>query len=541
MSRFHAFLRWAAGRRDRAVAWKREQVVLRAAAAPESPPALREEMRRHAVEDSCLLGHACSDPKREIRLGRGEIADGGHALVLGASGAGKTRAVGAVVRSVLGWNAACPSAIGFWLQDHKSDVVALTRCLIADMLDDLPRAAANGFIDRLVVFNPFSADALVPFNVLAPEPGVAPEAQAFEVSTVVDRMGGATVGVKQDDCIFHGCLLGIVHEPEPLTLVDVARLLEDPDALAATASHSPSPAVRTYFAGKLRIPPASLEGVRTRLRRLLRLPATRLMLGSKRRLSFRDLLEERIVLVDLGSPPLGCEDIGRFWAGLVTLKLTRAVFERNPEEENRPVAIFVDEWQEGLAAGGDVAEQYERVLSLARSRSCSFWAISQSLAGAAKVSASLPKIVSTNMNLQLLFRASPEDAHAMRHMLPVTGRRARERNAPWEETPRSPYLSKGEELEQLTVEATRLPDRTFYLWNRRGSRPATLVRAAEVSPRAASFRSARLAWRLRHGALAVPCGELAETAAETALDLNPPSLARTRLELRGPPRRPRGR
>ena len=317
MWKYNAWARGVFGFQDTQTAWNREQAAVQSAIAPRIPPALLADMQRIRPRDACLLGYAAADPAIPVHLERSETAGTGHTLVVGGSGAGKTRETLAVERRVIESNVQDPSSIGMWVEDHKTEVVPLTRDLIGEMYDTLPRPQGNALIDRLVVINPFSTEALVPFNVLAPEPGIPPEAQAFEVATLVDRMGGADIGFKQDDCLYHLLLLGIVHEPEPLTLVEVAALLEDLNALMDVARRSPSPAVRDYFAGfsgKLRIPLASLEGLRARLRRLLRLPATRLMLGSKERLSFRRLLAWYIVLVDLGSPPLGCEDIGRFYS-----------------------------------------------------------------------------------------------------------------------------------------------------------------------------------------------------------------------------------
>jgi hypothetical protein len=40
------------------------------------------------------------------------------------------------------------------------------------------------------------------------------------------------------------------------------------------------------------------------------------MLGARGCVDFRLLLRDKIVLANLGSPPLGCEDIARWWGGL---------------------------------------------------------------------------------------------------------------------------------------------------------------------------------------------------------------------------------
>jgi len=464
-------------------------------------------MRSAARGRHVRIGRTAVDAATEVKLRLRDLVGHGHGLVVGGSGSGKTRVMAGIVRWLVAENARSPVSVGVWVQDHKSEFVALLRELIADLVHDLPPAQAEGLLDRIVVIDPFSASSLVPMQVLKLEDGARPEDLAFEVTGVVNRMGGADLGVRQDDFTYHLLLLGVT---TGRSLPGVAALLADPVALLAAARASPHESVRAYFGAADRKPltQTSLEGVRARLNRLLRLPATRLMLDGSASLSFKKLLAENVVLVDVGSPPFGCEDVGRFWSGLITLKLTRAIFERSPADALRPVFVGIDEWQEGLSAGGEVAEQYEKILSMARSRGVSLWLVSQSLAGAARVSATLPKVVATNTNVQMCFRASPEDARTMAHLLPVSGRRRRAAAAPWEESSRSPFLSRAEELELLMRDLAALPDRTFYFWDRRAGAGAELVRAATVEPAAAGFRNARVAERLRDGAIGVPIGVL---------------------------------
>lgn len=540
MSRFFSVLRHLAGQDDRRTAYEAESQAL--AAVLETPTVdsrFRTEMTgplRRA--DAIAIGTAYRDADVPVRVPLYELAGAGHALVLGGTGAGKTRVVAGIIEQLLRRLAAGARSPGLWVVDHKSELVELVRALLAGIAAELSEPRAQALLDRLVVINPFS-DWLVPMQILRPEPGVVPQVQAFEVTSLIDRLGGAELGVRQDSFLFHLILLGITKN---LSLPQVAALLTDPAGLAAAAATSPALEVQAYFSGATRLSQSSMEGVAARLHRLLRLPSTRLMLGAQGTISFRRLLDDgRIVLVDVGSPPLGCEDLGRFWAGLVTLKLVRAIFERTQAEAARPVIIFVDEWQEGLQGGGDIAENYERVLSMARSRGVSFCLISQSLAGAAKVSSSLPKVVATNTNLQLLFRASEEDARAMAHLLPVTGRRTREGVLPWEERRSSPFLSRSEELMRLQEEVVRLPNRVFYLWNRTRPYPAELVRALHVVPGRAP-RDREIERRLLAGTLARPVAELEqeEQRAQRAI-FRAAATPAPPPEARLPARRPRRR
>jgi hypothetical protein len=503
-------LRRLSGTNDRDEAYREEQAALvRATANPGIDLRFRGDMEGLSRSQEAIpLGTAFKDRGIPVSLSPSDVMGTGHGLILGGNGTGKTRVAAGIVRELLRRIAHRPDSMGLWIIDHKSEFVPLVQDLLAQVIATLPPRAANALVDRIAVFNPFSSDALVPLQVLAPEPGVSPEVQAFEVTSLIDRLGGAELGVRQDSFLFHLLFMGITLG---MSLPDVARALADPGELTRLARNSSSPEVRAYFSGAARVAASSLEGVRARLHRLLRLPATRLMLGARSSVNFRALLASKIVLADLGSPPMGCEDLGRFWAALVALKTTRAIFERSHAAARRPVAIMIDEWQEALAGGGDIAENYERILSMARSRGVSLWLISQSLAIAARISSSLPKVVATNTNVQCLFRASIEDARALAHLLPVTGRRPRGPAPPWEERSRSPYLGPAEELQRLVAEAAALPNRTFYLWRRAKNYPAHLVRAANVDierppPGGGQHR------RIHEGSIAVPITELERDA-----------------------------
>lgn len=505
MHRLLSGMRALLGGGDAARAWADERRAVLGASEPvEVEPAFRAEMGRLArgSGDRLTLGACARDPSVAVRLDAADIAGRGHALVLGTSGAGKTRTVGGVARQLLERIARDPGARGLAVVDHKGELVAMVRA----MLRELARApGGRHLLDRLVVVDPFSAEALVPFQILRRGPGEEPELVALEAATVINRLGGAELGVNQDAFLYHALLLGV---DRGLSLPEVADLLGDLGTVGGLAARASLPAVRAFFDGERRLSDASLQGVRARLHRLCRMPSARLMLGARGSVSLYDLLRSRILLIDLGSPPFGCEDLASFWAGILTLKLTRAIFQRTEADARRPVTVLVDEWQEGLAAGGDIAQHYARVLAVARSRGVSLVLVSQSLAGAARVDPTLPEVVATNTSVQMLFRASAADARAMAHLLPVTGRRPRPPAAPWEERPRSPFLDRAAERDALLAEIPSLPQRVFYFWNRHHSPRAELVRASSVDVPDGRRADPEAEWLLRHGALARPIAEL---------------------------------
>jgi hypothetical protein len=465
---------------DASSAYGREAAAMKKALdAPVVAKSFSAEMtRREANGEGALLGHTLETPVTPVRLATSDLIGKTHALILGATGAGKTALARLLVSHVL--------------ELRRYEASAPVPCIVG-YNGDLPQRArelADTADIEALYFDPFHPAHLLPFQILKRDPSVPPEVQAFEVTTLFERATDAALGCKQDEFTDLLFLLGI---EGGLHLPAVAELTFDPIRLTAEAARSPNATVRRYFAGKTRISEASLQGVRARFHRLLRLPTTRKMLEAESCASFRQLLASVPLIVDFSKVPLGAEDIGRFWAGLFTTKLTRAVFEREPSDG--PAIVFADEWQEGLLAGAGVAEAFERLLSVARGRLVSFVLISQSLAGAAKVSAALPKMVATNTDVQFLGACSPDDARLLR--LPITGRRRREAPAPWETGPRSPFLSPSEELELLVRETANMPKRTFWFFHR-GAHPAVRFRSAELAPRQNNFERTSVPTGLRH-------------------------------------------
>lgn len=493
---------------DQKTAWRAEKkVVAKATERPGVDPRFEQEAQAGVAPHVPMieLGRSVERPDLPVRFPLHEFLGLGHGLVTGATRTGKTWLTLLLIEHSLRAIAKNPESQGFWVIEHKSELAPLVRKLILGLLSELPPPERQVLLERLVVLDPFAPDALVPFNLLQPDAGVPPELHAWEVASLVNRIGGSEMGSRQDAFLFHAVLLAIVLK---LTLPELATLMDNPVHFLATAETCPSERVRSFFSNGLKVSGTSLDGVRSRLTRLLRLPSMRLQLGSKEGLSFPKLLAKNIVLIDLGSPPQGCEDIARFWAGLVSAKFARAVFARTHTDATRPVMVVVDEWQEGLQGEGDVAGDYERLLAMALSRGVSMLLVSQSLAGASKVSAVLPRVVATNTVFHWCFRASPEDARILAHMLPLSGREPRTRHDPWEEAPRSPYLSIAEERDQKLLAVSHLPDRTCWYWNRRRPYLAVLMRTKEVAFPPVTFQSAELTKRLRHGVLAKPVAEL---------------------------------
>ena len=145
------------------------------------------------------------------------------------------------------------------------------------------------------------------------------------------------------------------------------------------------------------------------------------MLSAKNCLDFNTLFNNKITIINLGSPPYGCEDIARFWGTFVMTKIVRSIFHRSVSKNTLPAWICIDEWQNLLTR--EQADQMERILSMARFKRCFLTLICQQIEQISKISWSLPKITVTNTNKQIFFRSNLEDVKFFSHALPVTGRR----------------------------------------------------------------------------------------------------------------------
>ena len=200
-------------------------------------------------------------------------------------------------------------------------------------------------------------------------------------------------------------------------------------------------------------------GLVSRAERLLRLRSVRLALGgSPNRIDFAKLLDDRIVLINL-APPQGSTDIGKFMAGLVWIQINHAI--RRRPNGSAPTFVMVDEWPTFLAAGGaHLADTFEDLLRLARSKGVFLAVLSQDMSSVAKVSHSIADVVKNNLHTHFIFRAM--DSNAWDFALPATGRRPKPSGAPWEER-RAGYLDRGAELTLLRDGLERLADRHCYV------------------------------------------------------------------------------
>jgi hypothetical protein len=225
-------------------------------------------------------------------------------------------------------------------------------------------------------------------------------------------------------------------------------------------------------------------------------PNLRRMLTAKGMLRFDRILEDSVTLVDMGGAPAGLRDVPQFLGQLFFQKLVRQVFARRVNRATKPAVVFADEFQELLTP--EVAADFERVLTLARSQKVFLRMLFQQAAQVEAASPNLLRILRTNCTYQMLFKTSLEDARPFQHVLPATGGAERV-DADRVPDPRNPprRLSADEERTEMLQQIPSMPKRLFWFWNRNREYPAILVRSPTLDVPGAEREAAALPEALR--------------------------------------------
>lgn len=509
-------LRRLLGRNDARSALSREERELAAALAEPADAELEaaQAKLRASSRASLRVGARASGDDFHVAL-RDLLT---HFWFLGASGSGKTYLL-LYLLLVLWWRL----GIAIVCVDGKGEMrELLVEHLLPALLARLPRAEAEKLAASVRVVDPFDAARLPPVNVLVRDPSIPVEIQATDVSSSVVSAVDAGTGLRIDN-ILHWMLRLVIQAQG--TFLSVRRGLQEGAVLDGLVRLVGDPEVTSYFLQRYPSEPqASKLALLARLDRLLALPATRACLSAPNCLDFGAMLDSGFTIIDLGRAPAGAREIADFWATLIGTRLFRAVNCRPPAGTAAPAVVAMDEWQNLLTP--HIAADIENQLALARSRQVFLWLANQQVAQL-KTGGSLREIVSGQTAIQVLFRSTIEDARAMRHILPVTGREPRPKPPPWDRRSQTPYLTPAEELELRVKEVSQLPQRHAYWWDRRKPWSAVRFRSATVDLGDPTRLDRDLRDQIREGSVGVPIADLerAMEAERRRLD----ALARTGL------------
>lgn len=375
-----------------------------------------------------------------------------HLALSGATGSGKTYAAIAWLLQVL--RAGRHPVVVLDMKSELSDL------LIELVIPALVRTrGGEALLRNLRVIRPFARD-LPMLRVTQPEEGVPRPIQAFNLASALEEALVDDLGSRMTRVFLRLSSLAIEREL-PLTVLQ--RWLESPRAFAREARRSTDPAVREYArSGFDRESRPAIDALVARLDSFLFLDEVKLALSAPTCVSFANALESGLTIVDLGSPPAGAERAQRFWAGILIGRITRSILSRPVTDATPRAWVIFEEVQEAL--GGNQAEQFARLLALARHKRVAVALINQQPAQLAAVNPMLVKVLRTNAGLECAFRCNLEDAKLLVHALPAPAVESRA----------------GEARLALMQQLTQLPDREFLLWMKQAPFRAQRVRSPRL-------------------------------------------------------------
>lgn len=381
--------------------------------------ALLDRMRLVARDPHVTVGRTAEGVPFRVRLAD---LDGAHFWATGATGAGKSFAIAAVLDQVI-------EAI---LRGERIAIVVIVmQGFLADMLlgaigrrlltvSDAARAA---FLGRLHVLRFHRGGALVPWNLLAREDGVSVLEQGAAYAEVIEQVLGARFGSRQE--LAMSMLLAVAIE-QGLSLPELRAELNRIDLIAARGARSAIPEVRLYFTERFRRESAaSLDGIRSRLDLLLRSEVTKAVLHGPERLPVERMLAPgSVTLMDFSGGPLTVEG-SRALAGLAFQLLGFQTF--NPRRPRDGFTLMVgDELQQALSPA--TIRVVDTLLTTARAHRVGLGIVHQALA---QLPRELEEILSANARYRFVFRTSREESRRVGEFLPepedATAARAQER------------------------------------------------------------------------------------------------------------------
>jgi hypothetical protein len=281
-----------------------------------------------------------------------------HLWLLGPTGTGKSTLIAnmAIQDARAGY--------GLVVIDPKSD-------LCDDILARLPEQRR----DDVIVLNPAATDRPIGFNILqAARDEHSRELVVDNVVRIFAEVWKASFGPRTTD-VLRNALLSLTAaraaDGAAFTLAEVAPLLENPAFRGFVTSQTAVPAtVRSFWSAYEGM--SAGERAQTiapslnKLRALTTRTGLRLMLGQSEGLDVSDVFtKRRILLVSLNKGVVGSETAS-LAGSLVMASLWNAALKRAgiPAAARRPAWAYLDEFQDILRIGGDIADALSQARAL---------------------------------------------------------------------------------------------------------------------------------------------------------------------------------
>jgi len=439
-----------------------------------------------------LLAALRSEPGPKVCLGEtmwGEPVDvpladlvRSFALIHGGTGSGKSMSGCAILEAVIGRLPQLRS-VGLGVLDAKGELFDRAAYVLGARLAELEGRAQEELLDRIVIIDFSSREAISPYNILSRWPYTEPD---FFVTSRLETLrellpAGEKLSLRGASVLKN--VLALLSEfGLPLTYLN--QVLESESLRSKLLARSKNPEVRFYFGrhyaqeGK-----ATIAALRARMDSLFASEGVRLALSGSAAPDFRRLQNEgKIVLINCAGQSI-TRGVRLLLQGLVLSDIRQAIFAR---PNNPPVGyLWLADEAQNFFLTRQQQENMADLLTMARSFGSYFCFLCQNISTAVP-DARVLETLHTNIRWSLTLRGTPRDAQFLRAALPVTGRRVRPDHHPYRE--RTTYSA--EEERSLALEGiAHLPDRTGYLWLKTRSPEAIKLRTRQIDlPEGEEFR-----------------------------------------------------
>jgi len=318
-----------------------------------------------------------------------------HAALFGKSGVGKTT----LLRNTILWD--------IW-QGSGVTVIDPHGQLIDDLLEHIPRSRTND----VIYFKPADLVRVASLNILEKVPRAY---QPLVVSSIVSTFKALFPNGwgQQSEYLLTNFCFALIAQDEPTTLLDILRLITDPDYRERIFSTVQDGVLQSFYRtyehewddeqrAKASAP------LLNKVSAFATNPLLRAVIGQPRSsFNFRDVMDgEHILLCDLSKGALG-EDIASLLGSLITTKLYLASLSRQdiPEAHRIPHYFYIDEVH-NFTHGIDLSA----ILAEARKYRLSLTVATQTLAQLRRHNDEIVASIFGNCGTLASFRVSGDDA-----------------------------------------------------------------------------------------------------------------------------------
>jgi hypothetical protein len=421
--------------------------------------------------------------------------------VTGATGSGKTRFVGGILRQAISLVLA-GAPLSVVIIDGKGDLGDET---LRGLSVPLAGAAGQQVRARLRTHAYFNETWLPSAPILAARSDIEAATLGHNVAHVLcDVFSDASMGARQRALL--GALLSLAAE-RGIPFVTLPWLLADLGQVAALSTEVASPALRLELARLERESAASVDGLAARLGSLLQVPSLRAALSGPTPTDWLSMFEPgSLTVIQLGGAPLGGREAARVMGSLALSSLIDAAFDPKRRISGN-TWIVVDEPTAFLTPTSTV--QLDRLVTRGRSMRTSVMLVHQ---GASQLSADLRTSLDTNVAWRALGRSAERDAEGA---------------AEWfsRMAPPDPSGGHGARTRWFNDMVGHLPERHFLVSDRRARFIPRRVEADAFNPPAWSTIPAAQAHVLRQGLDGMRRTELEARARQLELEAEAAMLA----------------